>query len=320
LAFGYCRFQTTTKPYPGKKMKNLIDDIIREIDQKNPLHGKKLKKNRAGFDQVYFTRANQFLNSYETYLLQNNKSIDYAINCYLQMIDDIVSETVRFLETGKYSCTTFAEVNKRVYNNPQIMEYYMQGILLSQFLWKHHYANFKLFTDNLPRFQNTVSRYLEIGGGHGLFISEAIKVFNSNTVFDLVDISPTSIEMAKQFVNNSKIRYTLTDVFEYSPTEKYDFITMGEVLEHVENPLALLMRLNEFLNANGVLFITVPVNGPTIDHIYLFNSVDEIRQMLSQSNFKVILDLITLAEDVDQETAERFKITSEYAVFLQKSN
>ena len=120
-------------------MKTRLDYIVEQIQIKNPLHSKRIQKNLKKFDQEYFTRADDFLVKYENLLSKDNKDFDYAIDCYITMLADFNYESIRFLETGEYTSKSFAEVNERVYNNPAVMEYYMHGLLMSQFLWKQHY-------------------------------------------------------------------------------------------------------------------------------------------------------------------------------------
>src|SRR6185312_17119874 len=111
---------------------------------------------------------------------------------------------------------------------------------------------------------------LEVGVGHGFYLSKALEILDNATAVTAVDISETSIEMAQNFVNDSRVAYKLKYIFDFNNDEKYDFITLGEVLEHMEDPLTLLLKLNELLSDDGTLFFTTPTNAPAIDHIYLF--------------------------------------------------
>jgi 2-polyprenyl-3-methyl-5-hydroxy-6-metoxy-1,4-benzoquinol methylase len=298
---------------------NRLDFIVNQIKSKNELHSKKISKNLNKFDKAYYERANEFLAKYE-YLLQNeNKTLEYSIDCYLQMIADVNYESVQFLKTGEYTSKSFVEVNQRVYNNPEVMEYYMHGLLLSQFLWSHHYDILLYFNKIISSNKNSIQNYLEIGGGHGLYISEAIQVIGEKTNYDLVDISKSSISIAKKMINNEQVNYILSDVFEYFPEYKYDFITMGEVLEHVEDPIALLKKLHTLLKDNGKVFITTPTNAPAIDHIFLFQNTDHIRQIISEAGFKPENEFCIYSEEMPAERAERLKISMMYAGVLTKN-
>ena len=212
-------------------MKTNLEYIIDQIRIKNPLHSKRIQKNLKFFNDDYYERADAFLAKYETLLKNDNKSFDYAIDCYLQMLADVNFESMHFLRTGEYTSKSFEEVNKRVYDNPDVMEYYMHGLLMSQFLWKQHYDILLWFNKVIEEKGKNIKNYLEVGGGHGLYISEALKLIGEQAKYDLVDISKSSLAIAEKMISNNVVNPILTDVFEYFPTAKYDFITMGEVLE-----------------------------------------------------------------------------------------
>jgi SAM-dependent methyltransferase len=298
-------------------MNDLLDLIIQKIEIINPLHGKKIRKNIDSFDENYFERANNFFSKYNNYLKSINKDLDFGVNAYLRMCADIMYEQINFQQTGEYSCKSYAEVKERVYDNKEIMEYYINGLLLSQFLWKHHYYILVFFLNSLPKHNHT-NRYLEVGAGHGLYISEAIKIFGDTTAYEIIDVSETSIHISKHFLNNSKIKYILEDIYSYETEEKYDFITMGEVLEHVEDPVDLLKRLNNLLSDKGIVFITVPTNAPAIDHVYLFRNEEEITKVINEGGFDIIESCSFYSEDIPKEKAEKLNLTMIYGAFLKK--
>jgi len=300
-------------------MNGHINYICKRIEILNPIHSKKLKKNIEFFDDRYDELADAFFKKYLRILQLENKTLDYAIDCYLQMLADVTNETVEFLRTGKYTSTTFEEVNNRVYASPGIMEYYMHGLLMSQFLFKHHYQTLNFFINTLPYYVNTTKSYLEVGVGHGLYLSKALDILDNKTTFTVVDISETSLRFAKHFINDNRVEYNLRDIFDFNNDEKYDFITLGEVLEHVEDPLGLLLKLNDLLSDDGVLFFTTPTNAPAIDHIYLFNNVEEIRDIVRSAGFQIASEMSFLSEDVSVEKAEKYKIAVLYEAFLKKA-
>lgn len=298
-------------------MHDFLNIIIEKIEKNNPLHGKKIKKNINSFDEKYFELANNFFSKYNDYLTSVNKDLDFGINAYLRMCADIMYEQINFQQTGEYSYTSYDEVKERVYDNKEIMEYYINGLLLSQFLWQHHYYILLFFLNSLPKYSN-VRRYLEIGAGHGLYISEAIKKFGETVSYEIIDVSETSINVSKHFLGNNKVKYIVDDICKHNAKEKYDFITMGEVLEHVEEPVKLLKRLHDLLNDEGIVFITVPTNAPTIDHIYLFRNEEEIIKVINKGGFDVIDRYSVYSEDVPKEKAEKLKLTMIYSAFLRK--
>lgn len=295
-----------------------MEYIIDQIQVKNPLHSKKIHKNLEQFDDDYYRRAEEFFMKYKALLNSEGRSFDYAIESYLKMLADVNFESLHFLRTGEYTSKSFEEVNKRVYDNPQVMEYYMHGLLLSQFLWKQHYNVLLWFHKIIKQNCQNIKYYLEVGGGHGLYISEALKLIGESIKYDLVDISKTSLDMAKKMISNEMVTPTLTDIFDYSPQVKYDFITMGEVLEHVEDPVQLLKKVHTLLSDTGKLVITTPTNAPAIDHIYLFKDADDIREVVYESGFQIGEELCIFSEDVSPKIATELKVSMMYAGVLTK--
>lgn len=299
-------------------MNDLLETLVSKIEKADPLHGKRIRKNIKGYDELYFDLMSTFLQKYIRFLEADGKDLDFAINCYMKWLADFRYQHLRFMENGKYMSESFEEVNQRVYGNPEIMEWYYHGLLISQALWDQHYVMFSFFIRNLPEYKDSVKTYLEIGGGHGLFISEAIRILNADVDFNLLDISPTAIEMSKKFIEDNRVNYILCDIFKFKPEKKYDFITLGEVLEHIEEPVKLMETLKSFLSDSGTIFVTVPANAPTLDHLYLFHDADDIRKIFEEAGLEIVKETSKYAEDLPKEKLEKFKVTLEYGAFLKK--
>lgn len=292
--------------------------ILNKIESKNPSHFSKLEANLIHLDDEYKRAASAFFDKYFSYLKRNNMEIDFGVDCYLHMISDMLDERLKFIREGKYSNSSFDDVEKRIYGNSEIMTYHMHGLVIAQFLWFDQYERLLFFSENLNKYHSNIKKYLEIGGGHGLYINEAITLIPETNQFDLVDISQSSLDLARGIVNNDKINYYLKNIFDFSDAEKYDFITMGEVLEHVEDPLNLLQKIANLLSKDGVCYITTPINAPMIDHIYLFNNEDEIRDLFKKANFEIIEEKVVISEKITPKQASKYKVPVMYAAFIKK--
>jgi SAM-dependent methyltransferase len=121
--------------------------------------------------------------------------------------------------------------------------------------------------------------------------------------------------LARGTTTGLPIEFREMNILNYSDPEKFDFITVGEVIEHLEDPLQLLVKIREMLAPNGRGFISAPTNSPTIDHIYLFREVDEIRDMLRKAGFRITSEEI-YAENVDEAKARRLKLPVMFAAFV----
>jgi 2-polyprenyl-3-methyl-5-hydroxy-6-metoxy-1,4-benzoquinol methylase len=297
-----------------------LEYINSRIKELNPKHAAKLLKNNLRFDDIYKGKANDFFTAYSKYLDKENKTLDFGVDCYLQMLKDMGLERVKFITEGKYSSSSFEEVEKRVYGNPEIMTYHMHGLVLGQFLWFEQYERINFFSNNLSNYCQDAKKYLEIGGGHGLYIYQALHLLPGIKQFDLVDISQSSIDLAKGIVSDKSVNYFLKNIFDFPDDETYDFVTMGEVLEHVEEPQNLLAKISKLIGESGTAFISTPINSPMIDHIYLFNNADEIRTLFYEAGFNIIKEKLVISEHVTSEIADKFKIPVMFAAFVKNRN
>ncbi|MEW5946140.1 MAG: class I SAM-dependent methyltransferase [bacterium] len=212
---------------------------------------------------------------------------------------------------------------ENVYNNDAVMKSYMHGLILSQFLWKNHYLMLKFFIKEALQVEG-IRRLLEIGPGHGLYIAQAMKKF-PRAEYKIMDISPVSIAMTKKIVRRlvndpDKISFVQSDVRAYSSDEKFDFIIMGEVMEHVEDPLSLLVSVKKLLEDGGRLHITTCANCPAIDHVYCFDSVEAIVEMIEAAGFRVLKDIALPVEDVPREKWKETRVGINYAAALENSD
>ena len=299
-------------------MPNYIESLLTKIEAINPEHATKLRNNLSYLDDNYYNLSSDFLKKYEKYLYAKDLTVDFGVDCYLKMHNDMVEERLKFIRNGCYSSSSFTEVENKVYEKPEVMTYHMHGLVLGQFLWFEQYERYKFFSERLKKYFNDGNKYLEIGGGHGLYIYEATKLLPDDTDFDLVDISQTSLDLAKGILDDNNINYHLKNIFDFASDDVYDFITAGEVLEHVEKPLELLAKINNILTNDGICFLTSPINSPMIDHIYLFNEEQEIRELLSEAGFSIVEEKIILADKIPTRKAKKFKSPIMYACFVRK--
>jgi len=73
-----------------------------------------------------------------------------------------------------------------------------------------------------------------------------------------IDGSPSKIRIAKQKNGRDNVEYILSFFEDYKPTEKFDFITCTNVLEHVEDGVAFLKLLKSWTSKEGKIVVTVP--------------------------------------------------------------
>jgi len=103
-------------------------------------------------------------------------------------------------------------------------------------------------------FRGKKGRLLDIGCGEGLIMKRIAE--ESKLKCYGIDSSPLAIELAHQH----KIMNCKAISFEQFESDTlYDFIFMGDFLEHVKDPSAALEKARDLLVNDGQIFITFPV-------------------------------------------------------------
>src|SRR3989344_6299664 len=162
------------------------------------------------------------------------------IELYDQAIQDFIDLSVEFIvlqseleKKRRYKYANFAEVEKAVLENKDIMPgRYLNGLLFSKAFWLNHYKILEFFKGRFCP-SGSEGRVLEIPIGTGIFLSEFMKR-NESWNSKGYDLSTFSVNFAKKFisVNNGKnADITKKNLFDIEESEKYDKILCGEIME-----------------------------------------------------------------------------------------
>ena len=211
------------------------------------------------------------------------------LETYDQAIQDFIDLSVEFIvlqseleKTRRYKYHNFEEVEKSILENKDIMPgRYLNGLLFSQAFWLNHCKIIKFFKERFC-VSNKQGKVLEVPIGTGIFLSEFMQK-NEKWTFKGKDLSTFSVNFATKYIsiNNGKnADISKKNLFDIEENNKYDKIICGELMEHLDDPKKLLLKLKNLLKNEGEIFLTTVVWLAHIDHIYLFKSVDEIRKMV----------------------------------------
>ena len=296
--------------------------IIHAVSAENPLQRKRINAFISQQDVDYWTFAEELSRTLNSSFLQNDQVRVEAARSYNRMCMDILREQIRFRKTGAYLLDDAHVAQETIYSQKSVMRYYIVGLLLSYLFWPNHFQMLCFFKDHLLKIR--IERCLEVGVGHGLFTVEMMRRFPNSEV-TLVDISQTSVELAEEMLttfglNSSRVRFVLGDFLTVSlATVGFDFIIMGEVLEHVNDAPGFLTRARELLRPGGTIFLSTCANCPAVDHIYHFHNVDEIRALIRSVGLSIVRDTALPAEDVAEAEWQHELVTINYAAILSLS-
>lgn len=111
----------------------------------------------------------------------------------------------------------------------------------------------KYFIEWIKSKLNKKDRVLELGYGDGLVCEALYNIVNSYTL----------IEGSERLIKHVKTKYPeincIFSLFEdFKPESKYDFILAAHVLEHLDDPVKILISMKNWLSDEGLMVIVVP--------------------------------------------------------------
>ena len=109
------------------------------------------------------------------------------------------------------------------------------------------------------RAERASGRFLEVGCAGGTFLSAA-----RDTGYDVcgVEISPDAADVAiKRFGLDVRIGDLAAARF---PAQSFDVVFMGDVIEHLHNPVATLKELHRIMTPGGILVLACPTQTNTL--------------------------------------------------------
>jgi 2-polyprenyl-3-methyl-5-hydroxy-6-metoxy-1,4-benzoquinol methylase len=187
-----------------------------------------------------------------------------------------------------------ADVSRAVYLNRDYMfDLYLPGILLSQYLWSHHYRQLCFFRQEFVRLARSQSPevFCDVGVGTGFYSKEMLRWLPGARGLGY-DISPFSLEhtrlMLDRWEYGSRYAFHQADILVDAPPACADCLVCVEVLEHLEDPVTFLAGLHRMLRPAGTGFITAAINGPNADHIYLYRTLADVEREVAAAGFAIL--------------------------------
>lgn len=213
---------------------------------------------------------------------REDDALKHAIKGYSGFVMDSMRRQKRFEVELCYPAKTYAEAAAEVYHNDEYMRrQYLPGLLLSHYLWPHHYQQIQYFQQFFLSWlkREQVSEFAEVGVGTG--------IYSRMTLQSLPEINGAGFDisaMSLQFTQAHIASFGLSDrykgcqqnVIETPGSKRYPAVVCVEVLEHLEDPVALLRGLKSLCTSNGKLFVTAALNAADADHIYLYRQPQDV--------------------------------------------
>jgi SAM-dependent methyltransferase len=282
----------------------IVDPITKfqwDLARVSPVMGRAVKKIRIQEFEDWENSFSATLNS----MLADEGLRQKAAEAYTRFAIELTRQQLQFERTGRYPTTSYQEVAEQVYQNNGFMSnYYLPAILLSHYLWSHHYSQ-QLYFRNcfLPMVRRVQAPvFFELGLGTGLYSRLAL-VECCAAVGKGFDISEKAVAFSQEHMScfgvNDRWQGEVRDIVENPPVERFTHGICVEVLEHLEDPQQMLCRLRDLLHPGGKMFLVAAVTAAEFDHIYLYESADEVRSELTKVGLVTIDSRIFIAPGFD---------------------
>jgi 2-polyprenyl-3-methyl-5-hydroxy-6-metoxy-1,4-benzoquinol methylase len=246
--------------------------------------------------------------------------LDRVCEDYRWLSGVMLDEELHFRRTGRYRLSRFEEAQAQVYSNLDLMTRYMNGVLASQLWWRNHTEMLQYFHDDFLGQNRKRFRHLEIGPGHGLFLSLAAASPSclSAEAWDISDASLLNTRNALGAMHlGHEVLLKKASIFD-APKGQFTSIAFSEVLEHLERPSDALSILRGLLAEDGRIFLNAPVNSPAPDHLYLFETPEQIVQLVIDAGFAVESSRFSACTGATLERARKWKLSISVGVILRK--
>lgn len=278
------------------RMPSLADEILGELGRQMPF----LLKATASGVPALAARMEE-LNSIASRLSQiygePSHWIADTVRGYVMLSMEFLKLQRQLEKTGRYLLGSEREALQAAYSNQDVFGgYYLPGLLLSEALWPNHFLLGEAFKQSFLNRLASGADILEIGVGTGYHLDLLLR-YCPDVRYSGFDISTYAIDFCRHYAfgksgEDPRARFIEGNVSHGLPLApaSVDAVVMGEILEHIDDPAAVLRDVKKVLRPGGVIFLTTVVFAANIDHIFMFEKIDDIRRLLAENGWRIVSD------------------------------
>ncbi len=246
-----------------------------------------------------------------------------AVKSYVVLCLEFLKLQKLLDKTGRYFMSSEREAAEKVYLNEDVFGgYYLPGMLLTEAIWPNHHKFAVLFKDHFLPMLNSQLKVAEVGVGSGFHLNH---LYTAHPQIDYTgyDISDYAIEFGQNYAfgkvgaqpraSFEKVNITAGPP---CPEGTYDALMLGEVLEHVEDATGLLKIMNQMAKPGAPFYMTTAIWAANIDHIYLFESAQDVRDVIKAAGWELEVEWVLPLYPKDKPEDKRVPIN--YGSILRK--
>lgn len=245
-------------------------------------------------------------------LCKDEAQVQAALDGYIRFCDTFQQKQLNFARKNAYVHTDYEEVNQAVYQNEEYMTHtYYPALLFSYLFSSNYFEILRVFTQHfIPLIQHRAGSSCEIGIGHGLLSSLALKS-NPKLQGTGLDISPVAEKVTSKvtgIMGVPPVEVSTADATKSISIVNNQVMICAEVLEHLPDPALLLRQIRKAMAPDGLFFLTASINMESVDHLYLFHNDDEVIAMVNACGFEVVEKHIAFLTGRDYRNNEELKL------------
>ncbi|MEM9487903.1 MAG: class I SAM-dependent methyltransferase [Myxococcota bacterium] len=251
--------------------------------------------------------------------------LERAVKGYIKMSLEFLRLQRQLEKSGHYLLASERDAYEQVYGHDGAYGehgYYLDGLLLALALWPNHFEFWRYFQQDFIAALGERARIVEIGVGTGFHLAELLAA-RPEVRYTGIDISALAVDYCKRYVFGpaeppAHVDFVVENVAAGLRAEdgSCDALIMGEVLEHIEDPAGALRELYRVAAPGAPLFMTTVVFAAAIDHIYMFEDAQSIRDLVATTGWRI--DSERVLPVVAEDRPDMRKRPMNYAAVLRK--
>ena len=245
--------------------------VLEKISEREKIISFQLKRLNKTFSQEDFYLHECIETYLDQYCMHYKLQCEEILSRYMSFISQYEKDLKNYVLTGKYPY----QIDKTSRYVPDRITYDL-FLIITALVTRHR---FEIMT-NISNLDLNKKRCLIIGVGAGL---ELLLINNADiTAYD---------STISDFVKNRFYKYKLNErTFSYDCCcqDQFDTVIAIEILEHIDDPLAMIDGLKKIIPCKGQLVFTTATNVPQFDHLYNFSNRKYFENILSKRGFKII--------------------------------
>ena len=271
-------------------MATLREQLFATIRELQPRSARGIEEARAVDPARFDATAERYLGWLQA--ARGEGWLERSVEAFARFSLEVIYEQARYEAAGRYASSSFAEAEANVYSQRHVMDEYLWGVYLTNFLWAHHMEIMGLFQDRFVARLPEKAKLVEFAPGHGGWGVWAAHA-RPDATLDGYDISPSSMAIASSIAAaagvSDRVRYTRKNVLDLDnlPEAAFDGLICSFLVEHLEEPDKLLATIGKVVKPGGLIFFTGAIEAAQVDHIYEFRRESDLVLLAEKHGLRV---------------------------------